>query len=59
MRHFSNLQDSMKFASPCLFVDDIVQTMEFYKKAFNAEEKFFESWRFEKWRTGGKLNSTP
>lgn len=43
VRHFSNLQDSMKFASPCLFVDDVVQTMEFYKKAFKAEEKFFDA----------------
>ncbi|MCG8601133.1 MAG: hypothetical protein MI807_13400 [Verrucomicrobiales bacterium] len=32
----------MKFASPCLFVDDVVETMKFYKKAFGAVEKFFD-----------------
>lgn len=32
----------MKFASPCLFVDDVEQTMEFYKRAFGAKEKFFD-----------------
>ena len=32
----------MKFASPCLFVDNVEQTIEFYKKAFKAKEKFFD-----------------
>ena len=32
----------MKFASPCLFVDDVEETMEFYRTAFNAKKKFFD-----------------
>lgn len=32
----------MKFASPCLFVADVVRTIEFYKKAFKANEKFHD-----------------
>ena len=38
----TSTQNPMKFASPCLFVDDVVGTMAFYKSAFNAEEKFFD-----------------
>lgn len=32
----------MKLASPCLFVTDIVKTIEFYQTAFKAKEEFYD-----------------